>query len=110
MAVFEDLVKKADKRAKSVPDYKIELEGEVYSIPYSDSLQMLEISNLVVGQILAQLSIIFFNYATALNDHVHFLDGAVAAVLHDIVENNFDHSNHNDANAGKSEKQEKSEK
>lgn len=110
MAVFEDLVKKAEKRAKSVPDYKIELEGEVYSIPYPDALQMLEFSNLDDGQILAQLRIIFSNHATAWNALVRSLEGEDAAVLQVVVEDMFDHWNKHGANAGKSEKREKSEK
>ena len=110
MAVFEDLVKKAEKRAKSVPDYKIELEGEVYSIPYPDALQMLEFSNLDDGQILAQLRIIFSNHATAWNALVCSLEGEDAAVLQVVVEDMFDHWNKHGANAGKSAKREKSEK
>lgn len=110
MAVFEDLLKKAEKRTRNVPDYELELEGEKYSIQYPDALQMLEFSKLGEEEMLSQLRIIFSKNPSAWNALIRELDGQDAAVLQVVVEDMFNHWNKYGANPGKSSKQGNSEK
>lgn len=89
MAKFNDFLKKAEKRTRQIPDYEIELEGEIYKIPYPDSLQMLEFSDLDDDAMLQQLKVIFRKVPDAWNALVRELEGTDPAVLQVIVEDIF---------------------
>lgn len=89
MAKFADFVKKAEKRTKKYPDYELELEGEVYKVPYPDALQVLEFSELDDDAMLAQLKVIFRKVPEAWNALVRELEGTDAAVLQVVLEDMF---------------------
>lgn len=111
MAKFKDMLKKAEKRGKAAPDYRLELsEDEIYHIPYPDALQMLEFSELEDSQTLSQLRVLFAKNHIAWNALVRHLDGEDASVLQVLTEDMFEHWNKHGVNPGKSSKRENSEK
>lgn len=98
---FSDVVKKAEGRTQKFPPFEMELEGEVYKIPYPDALQTLEFSELREEQTLAQLRVLFSYSPEAWNALVRELRGKDSAVLQVIVESMFAFWRQHDKSAGK---------
>lgn len=93
MAKFEDMLAKAQARAKSSKKNKepfvIEIEGETYSIDYPDAQAYLEMSTLDESEVLQQMKVVFRNNPRAFNALMRSLAGQPAEVIEVVLDEMF---------------------
>ncbi len=92
MAKFEDLVNKAEARASKKgarPPYVLEVEGEVYEIPYPDAETVLALSTIEEDETLEQMKMVFRPNPVAFNALMRGLRGAPAETIDVILNDMF---------------------